>query len=212
MSVDSLVRYYYLSLGMQWTKISSRLCRPGGTYSNLVQAQTACLQLGSSCHGVYDEHCDGRKLYLCKASPFSTSHGAGCLYKPTSAISTASFTATTGVALRNAVQNCLANSPKNGNCVNIPRCISTETIDYSPGQVHDVRSEEDLKKLQSTGQLVVTDWYAQWCGPCTNFKPTFQKMAEEQTDILFCKIEKKSSVTTKNNNANIFVSSAEIQK
>ena len=71
----------------------------------------------------------------------------------------------------------------------IPRCISTETDDIAPGQVHAVRSEADLKNLQATGKLVVTDWYAQWCGPCKIFKPTFQKMAEEQTDVLFCKID-----------------------
>ena len=58
-----------------------------------------------------------------------------------------------------------------------------------PGQVHDVRSAEDLNKLTATGQLVVVDFFAQWCGPCVNFKPTFQKMAEEQTDVLFCKID-----------------------
>ena len=58
-----------------------------------------------------------------------------------------------------------------------------------PGQVHDVRSAEDFNKLTATGQLVVADFFAQWCGPCQNFKPTFQKMAEEQTDILFCKID-----------------------
>ena len=60
--------------------------------------------------------------------------------------------------------------------------------DFAPGQVHAVRSTEDLADLQATGKLVVTDWYAQWCGPCKAFKPTFQKMAEEQTDVLFCNI------------------------
>ena len=59
----------------------------------------------------------------------------------------------------------------------------------APGQVHVVRSEEDLKKLQSTGKLVVTDWFATWCGPCVNFKPTFEKMAKEYKDVLFCKID-----------------------
>ena len=61
--------------------------------------------------------------------------------------------------------------------------------DFAPGQVHAVRSKKDLENLQATGKLVVTDWYAQWCGPCKIFKPTFQKMAEEQTDVLFCKID-----------------------
>ena len=59
----------------------------------------------------------------------------------------------------------------------------------APGQVHVVRSEEELKKMQDTGQLVVTDWFAKWCGPCMNFKPTFQKLAEEYKDVLFCEID-----------------------
>ena len=58
-----------------------------------------------------------------------------------------------------------------------------------PGIVHDITSKEDLEKLQATGKLVVIDWYAQWCGPCKAFKPTFKKMAKEQTDVLFCKID-----------------------
>ena len=57
------------------------------------------------------------------------------------------------------------------------------------GKVLDIGSEADLTKLQSTGKLVVTDWFATWCGPCNNFKPTFQKMAEEYKDVLFCKID-----------------------
>ena len=56
--------------------------------------------------------------------------------------------------------------------------------------VHVVRSEADLQKLQATGQLVVTDWFATWCGPCVQFKPIFQEMAEEyQPHVLFCKID-----------------------
>ena len=62
------------------------------------------------------------------------------------------------------------------------------------GHVHVVRSEEDLKKLQSTGQLVVTDWFATWCGPCVRFKPIFHKMAEEyQPNVLFCQIDVDAS-------------------
>ena len=61
--------------------------------------------------------------------------------------------------------------------------------DFAPGQVHAVRSKADLENLQATRKLVVADFFAQWCGPCQKFKPTFQKMAEEHTDVLFCKID-----------------------
>ena len=57
------------------------------------------------------------------------------------------------------------------------------------GQVHDIRSEADLTKLQNTGQLVVTDWFAKECSQCVDFKPIFEKMATEYTDVLFCQID-----------------------
>ena len=55
--------------------------------------------------------------------------------------------------------------------------------------MHDITSKEDLENLQATGKLVVIDWHAQWCDPCKAFEPTFQNMAEERTDVLFCKID-----------------------
>ena len=59
----------------------------------------------------------------------------------------------------------------------------------TPGEVQMVASQADLKKLQATGQLVVTDFYATWCGPCINFKPTFKQLAAEYTDVIFCQID-----------------------
>ena len=63
--------------------------------------------------------------------------------------------------------------------------------DFAPGQVHAVRSKEDLEDMQATGMLLVTEWYAQWCGPCKTFKPTFQEIAKEYAEfqILFCTID-----------------------
>ena len=59
----------------------------------------------------------------------------------------------------------------------------------APGQVHIIRTEEELKRMQDTGQLVVTDWFAKWCKPCMNFKPTFKKLAKEYIHVLFCQID-----------------------
>ena len=104
-------------------------------------------------------------------------------------------------ALPSPAKKVMSNSDKNGfkpltldqlqtaiqSAVNT--CAKEKAPAASPGQVHVVRSEVDLRKLQATGKLVVTDWFAKWCGPCMNFKPTFQKMAEEYKDVLFCQID-----------------------
>ena len=57
------------------------------------------------------------------------------------------------------------------------------------GRMHDIRSEEDFQKLQSTGHLVVANFGATFSGPCNRFKETFQKLAEEYADVLFCTID-----------------------
>lgn len=58
-----------------------------------------------------------------------------------------------------------------------------------PGRVHPVCTDKDLKKLRDTGRLVVADFFATWCGPCKKMTPIFKKLAKEQKDVLFCKID-----------------------
>ena len=42
-------------------------------YGSLARAQIACLSMGSSCAGVYDDGCDGNGFYLCRPGRFSSS-------------------------------------------------------------------------------------------------------------------------------------------
>ena len=37
-------------------------------------------------------------------------------------------------------------------------------------------------------QIAIIDFWAPWCGPCMQFKPIFEKVAEEYPDILFGKV------------------------
>ena len=85
--------------------MSNRWCKRGADFSNLAQAQAACLRLGSRCHGVHDRHCDGRASYLCTdiVGPLPTPHSAGCVYQP-STVSATTFRPTTGSELRGAAR------------------------------------------------------------------------------------------------------------
>jgi thioredoxin len=38
-------------------------------------------------------------------------------------------------------------------------------------------------------QLIVIDFWAAWCGPCTAFAPIYATAAEQHPDILFGKID-----------------------
>ena len=40
-------------------------------------------------------------------------------------------------------------------------------------------TNENYESFINTDTPVVVDFWATWCGPCNNFKPTFVKMAEK---------------------------------
>lgn len=56
--------------------------------------------------------------------------------------------------------------------------------------VHIENSKQIDDLIKSTkGKVVVIDYWANWCGPCVGFTPTFQKMAAELPNCVFAKVE-----------------------
>ena len=49
-------------------------------------------------------------------------------------------------------------------------------------------TEKELKNIVNTGNKVIIDCYAPWCGPCTQLSPIIDEMATERTDYKFYKI------------------------
>ncbi|MBN2156092.1 MAG: hypothetical protein JW776_08615 [Candidatus Lokiarchaeota archaeon] len=50
-------------------------------------------------------------------------------------------------------------------------------------------SEKEFKSILIDNDLVVVDCYADWCSPCLQFRPIFEKLSNEYTNIKFISID-----------------------
>ncbi len=47
---------------------------------------------------------------------------------------------------------------------------------------------EKFDETITDNEIVIIDFWAPWCGPCKSFAPTFEKVAAENEDIRFVKV------------------------
>lgn len=48
---------------------------------------------------------------------------------------------------------------------------------------------ESIAATIEENQIVLLDWWAEWCGPCRSFAPVFESASEQNPDIVFGKID-----------------------
>jgi thioredoxin 1 len=48
---------------------------------------------------------------------------------------------------------------------------------------------ENLSSTLEENDIVIIDWWAEWCGPCRMFAPVFEQAAAEHPDIVFGKVD-----------------------
>lgn len=41
----------------------------------------------------------------------------------------------------------------------------------------------------NNNNIVLMDWWAEWCGPCRSFAPVFEEASEKHDDIVFGKVD-----------------------
>ena len=50
-------------------------------------------------------------------------------------------------------------------------------------------SEQNFESTILEGGIVLVDFWAAWCGPCLAFAPVYGAAAEDNTDIMFAKVD-----------------------
>jgi len=69
--------------------------------------------------------------------------------------------------------------------------MATETADGSEASTDApvaVNGESDLDELVATGDVVLADFYADWCGPCKALEPVVERIAET-TEATVAKVD-----------------------
>lgn len=54
-------------------------------------------------------------------------------------------------------------------------------------------TEDTFTKTIEDNDIVIVDAWADWCGPCKAFAPTFEKASEKHDDIVFAKLDTEAN-------------------
>jgi thioredoxin 1 len=50
-------------------------------------------------------------------------------------------------------------------------------------------TEENFEALVTSSDILVVDFWAEWCGPCKSFAPVFEAASAKHTDVTFAKVD-----------------------
>jgi len=50
-------------------------------------------------------------------------------------------------------------------------------------------TKETFEDTIQNNDTVLVDFWAEWCGPCRSFAPTYEEMSEKYPDLVFAKVD-----------------------
>lgn len=50
-------------------------------------------------------------------------------------------------------------------------------------------TQENLQETITQNDIVLLDWWAEWCGPCKQFAPTYESSSDKHEDVVFGKVD-----------------------
>jgi thioredoxin 1 len=53
----------------------------------------------------------------------------------------------------------------------------------------DLTGSENFQKTIDDNDIVLVDFWADWCGPCKSFAPTYESVSEQHEDVVFAKVD-----------------------
>ena len=50
-------------------------------------------------------------------------------------------------------------------------------------------TKENFEQTINSNDLVLVDFWAEWCGPCRNFAPVYGRVSDKHPDVVFGKVD-----------------------